>query len=379
MNVEADRILREQSGVISRRQALDAGLADHDIRRMLRRREWALVHDGVYVQHTGPLTWLQRAWSAVLFAWPAALCHDSALRVADGPGRRGRDDNGPIHVAVDRRRTIVAPAGIVAHRLVDLGLKTQWNLSPPRLRVEQAVLDVAAESADDFQAISVLSAAVGSRRTTAERVLQALHERNRIARRAFLIRVLRDIAEGSCSVLEHGYLTRVERPHGLPVPERQVAASSRGPIYRDVDYHRYGLVVELDGRACHDTTEGWDIDKDRDLDAAVDGRDTVRLGWGQVFARPCWTAPRIARLLQVRGWDGELVRCPDCLRDGVDLTSPGDVKATSSARAGPQRQAGASGRAAGTPTDGIPSVTPAAAGSARRASHASPERVRRTP
>jgi hypothetical protein len=41
MNSEVHRILRDQSGVITRRQALTAGLADHDIRRLLRWREWA--------------------------------------------------------------------------------------------------------------------------------------------------------------------------------------------------------------------------------------------------------------------------------------------------------------------------------------------------
>jgi hypothetical protein len=331
MNDELARILREQSGVISRRQALGAGLGDHDIRRLLRRREWALVHGGVYVDHTGPLPWLQRAWAAVLLAWPAALCHDSALRAADGPGKRDRDDAAPIHVAVQRSRAFVAPAGIVPHRLSDLELKTQWNLSPPRLRIEQAVLDVAAEAADDFHSIAVLAAAVQSRRTTAERVLHALHGRSRIARRAFLVGVLRDIGEGTCSVLEHGYLTRVERPHGLAVPERQVAASSRGPIYRDVEYRRYGLVLELDGRVFHTSTEARDRDLDRDLDAAVDGRNTVRLGWGQVFARSCRTAVRVAALLQMRGWEGELMPCAACAPDGGDFTSPGDVRSPLSA------------------------------------------------
>jgi hypothetical protein len=331
MNDENSRILHEQAGVISRRQAHAAGVADHDIRRLLRRREWAPVHDGVYVDHTGPLQWLQRAWAAVLFAWPAAICHDSALRAADGPGKRERDDTDPIHVAVQRNRAFVAPPGIVPHRLADLGLKAQWNLGPPRLRIEQAVLDVAAEAGDDFRAIAVLGAAVQSRRTTAERVLEALHGRTRIARRTFLIGVLRDIAEGTCSALEHGYLTRVERAHGLPVPGRQVAASARGPIYRDVEYRRYGLVIELDGRLFHGSPEARDRDLDRDLDAALDGRSTVRLGWGQVYGRPCRTAARVASLLRTRGWAGQLVRCPGCAHDGGGLTSPGDVRSPLSA------------------------------------------------
>ena len=52
---------------------------------MLRRREWARVHPGVYVAHTGPLSWPQRAWSAVLLVAPAALSGSSALH-AHGVG-----------------------------------------------------------------------------------------------------------------------------------------------------------------------------------------------------------------------------------------------------------------------------------------------------
>lgn len=73
-------LLEAQSGVIRRRQVLDLGGNDNDIERLLRRRQWARVHTGVYVDHTGPLSWLQRAWAAVLLHWPAALAGASALR-----------------------------------------------------------------------------------------------------------------------------------------------------------------------------------------------------------------------------------------------------------------------------------------------------------
>jgi hypothetical protein len=319
MNDTIAHLLDRQSGVICRRQALAAGLAPHDIRRLLRRREWAAVHDGVYVEHTGPLSWQQRAWAAVLLAEPAALCHDSAIRAVDGPGRRDRSEDAPIHVAIDRHRKLLLPAGIVPHRLVGLDDKVLWNSGPPRVRIEHAVLDLAAEADNDFDAIAVISNAVQSRRTTAPRLLAALDSRRRIGRRAFLVALLHDVGSGACSVLEHGYLTRVERPHGLPRAGRQVTASARGPIYRDVEYVAYAMLVELDGRLFHDTAAARDRDLDRDLDAAVDAKFTVRLGWGQCFARPCLTAHRVGRLLQQRGWSGALVSCPLCAGD-LDAT-----------------------------------------------------------
>lgn len=326
---EVDALLRDQAGVISRRQVLAAGELPNDIRRRVRRREWAQVHPGVYVDHTGPLTWLQRAWAAVLYAWPSALSHDSALRAADGPGRRDRTEDEPIHVAVDRNRPLRAPGNVLIHRTVGLATRVSWNLGPPRLRIEHAALDLAAEAADDFAAVSVLADVVQSRRTTVGRLADALGGRQRIARRAFLSAVLRDVGLGTCSVLEHGYLTRVERPHGLPRPRRQSTGPSPRTVYRDVEYDAFGLVVELDGRLFHDTARARDRDLDRDLEAAIDGRQTVRLGWGQVIGRPCETAPRLAALLRQRGWAGQATTCPQCER--VDSESSGDSGSTRSA------------------------------------------------
>jgi hypothetical protein len=132
-------------------------------------------------------------------------------------------------------------------------------------------------------------------------------------RREWITDVLRDVADGACSVLEPGYLTRVERAHGLATDRRQPPrTSTKGLVYRDVEYTN-GLLVELDGRLFHDSTLQRDADFDRDLDAAVDGHSTLRLSWGQVFDWPCWTAGRLAIILQRQGWVSPVKRCgPEC-------------------------------------------------------------------
>jgi hypothetical protein len=327
---DARELLDLQSGVVSRRQALTAGLTPSDVRRLLRRRTWVTIHPGVYVDHTGEPTWLQRAWAAVLLAWPAALCHESALRVADGPGRTA---DGPVHVAIDRHRKISAPSGVVIHRVADLERRVRWNLGPPRYRYEEAALDVAASAASELAAIGTLAAAVQSRRTTARRMLETLEQRERTTRRRWMIGVLADVADGACSVLEHGYATRVERAHGLPRATRQVRATTTlGVVYRDAVSEN--VVIELDGRLFHDTAAQRDRDLDRDLDAAVAGHTSVRIGYGQVFDRPCLTAARIAVLLTQRGWTGRPSACgPDCALRGFPLP-PGDTQTPHNGRTG---------------------------------------------
>lgn len=307
---DLDRLLASQDGVVSRAQALQAGLLPHDVRRLVRRRELATIHPGVYVAHTGPPTWVQRAWGAVLAcASPrgvagaelgAALAGASAMRAADGPGRAGAPE-GPIHVVVPRSRRVVPPAGVTVTRTFLVRDRVQWHLGPPRMRYDEAALDVALGAAGDLAAVGAVARAVQGRHTTAVRMQRALTARTRAPRRDFLDAVLCDVAEGTCSVLEHAFLTRVERPHGLPRADRQLrAGTATGIVYRDAVLGE--RVIELDGRLWHDTAEQRDKDFERDLDAAVDGLDTVRLTWGQVVGRPCSTATKLSVLLERDGW-----------------------------------------------------------------------------
>lgn len=308
---EIAHVLFAQDGVISRRQVLDRGGDDNDIERLLRRRVWARVHPGVYVEHTGPLTLTQREWAAILFAAPAALSGWSALnRHGVRTGSDRTDVMATVEIAVDHRRVIVAPPGVRIVRMRRFGDRVQPHLSPPRIRLEHAVLDAAA-STDELGAVAVVADACRSRRTTPARLLHALEERSRLRHRALLHRILVDVAAGTHSVLEWMYLTRVERPHGLPVARRQRAVGAgRASVYRDVEYSETGTIVELDGRLGHELAVDRWADLARDVEAAADGAVTVRLGWRQILD-PCRTAAAMAQILVARGWASTPTPCSD--------------------------------------------------------------------
>ncbi|MGO3326456.1 hypothetical protein [Gordonia sp. (in: high G+C Gram-positive bacteria)] len=296
-------LLQRQDGVVSRKQALECGCTAADVRRSLRRRDWATIYSGVYVDHTGPLTWRQRAWAAVLDAYSAALCHTSVL-----PGL-----GDTIHIAIEADRKVTSRPGVEVHRRTGLQAYVAWNMCPPRLRIHEVVLDIAASARSETEAIAVLADAVNARITAVPQLRQALAARARMPRRARVVAVLTDIAGGTCSILEHRYLTGVERPHGLPVPVRQAPTSFGRKGFRDLDYPDWGTVVELDGWRFHDTAADRDRDLERDLDAAVgERRLTLHLGFGQVAGRPCETAWKIATALTANGWPGPFVRCPNC-------------------------------------------------------------------
>lgn len=290
----------DQAGVVSRRQLHAAGYAPHDIERMVRRRDLTPMFPGVYLGHTGEPTWLERAWIGLLAVSSevdvsdVALAHRSALRIAEGPGRRDSLED-PVHVAIPDSRRVRSRPGVVVHRTAWLADRRHPRKVPPRIRYEEAVLDVAAELAD-FDALEVLTRAVGGRYSTASRLLAAAQHRPWLRRRTWLVEILADIDQGTHSVLEHAFLEKITRPHGFPAPMRQRRdVTAIGVVYRDAAYR--DLIIELDGRLHHSEMRQRSADLERDLYAAAEGMRTVRLGWGQVVGRPCHTAAALSRLL----------------------------------------------------------------------------------
>ena len=70
------------------------------------------------MDHTGPLSWHQRAWAAVLFYAEAVLCDESALALLGLCEPAGSD---LVHVAVDQtRRVSTRLPGVRLHRVTDL-------------------------------------------------------------------------------------------------------------------------------------------------------------------------------------------------------------------------------------------------------------------
>ena len=218
--MDLDATTKHQDGLISRRQALGHGLSVVEIKRRLRRRDWVAVHPGVYVNHTGKLTWRQRAWAAVLAAGPgAALRLDSALRAHEGPGRKQFDDS-VIHVAVPHGRRLLVAGGratppdrgpLIAGPVEQDTALHQVRRHRPRPRLPRDGADLGGRARRRVRQPADHRA----------RLRDRLDGRKRIAQRDWLRSVLSDVADGTCSVLEHGYLDLVERPHGLPGGTRQ--------------------------------------------------------------------------------------------------------------------------------------------------------------
>lgn len=324
---ELARVMRRQAGVVSRRQVVAAGGTPAFIERQPRRREWVRVHPGVFLDHTGPPSRSQREWAALVRHPGSVLAGRSSLR-ADGIGAEASRRDA-VELAVPHGRHLPRMPGLEVVQLRDFDGVARLDATPPRLRVEAALLMVASACGSEDAAVAVLADAVRTGATTPSRLTGFLAGLPRLPRRALLLEVLDDVGAGAESPLERRYLRDVERAHGLPRGERQVrevvrvvAGEPVRLVVRDVRYRPHTTLVELDGQLAHaDAVDRW-ADLTRDLEAAVNGDVSLRAGWQQVLSR-CRLAVLVGKVLQSRGWVGAPVPCGslDC-----DVRSVGPVR-----------------------------------------------------
>lgn len=299
-------LIQVQSGVISRRQALDKGISSDAIDWQVRSGRWQVLQRGVYLVFTGPPVREAALWAALHAAGPgAALSHQTAaelFKLTDRP-------SAAIHVTIPERRRVVSPPGVVIHRSGRIHEAVHPSLQPSRTRIEETVLDLAEMATTFDRAFAVACCACQRRATTPDLLREAMTKRVKLRWRTELAEALNDIASGAHSLLEYRYVHRVERAHRLPQAARQFRTGSDGPNrYLDNFYRDYGLCVELDGRQAHPDDQRW-LDQRRANAITAQGIRILRYGWTDVDRHYCQTAAQIAAVLSDLGWPGSARAC----------------------------------------------------------------------
>jgi hypothetical protein len=305
-------LAKAQAGVVSREQVRFLGVTDAASERMLREGWWRHLARGIYQTAPTDPTWDGLAWAGVLIGGNRARLGPAASAflhnlVEDAPR--------PIDVLVPVGRS-ARIGGEWRFSRERPGARSARSVNdPPRLTVEDTVLDLSA-TASEGGLVALMTTAVQRRKTTPRRLLAAMNERSRCRHRQLLADILGDVAAGAESPLEMRFLHDVERPHGLPRGDRQ--QSRRGmPYASDVGYDDYQVLVELDGRKGHEG-DGLFRDMKRDNQFALIEWITLRYGWYDVVQRPCLVAFEIAAALVARGWNSLPTRCFRCL-NATDL------------------------------------------------------------
>jgi hypothetical protein len=284
-----------QDGVVTRRQALAAGLSVRQVEWRLTSGRWERAHAGVYQTQPGRRDQASAESAAVLACGTGAVLSHWSVAHHVGLARSAPKQ---IHVSVPSARRVVNPLGVTVYRTVravDASQPWQW---PPRTSVDQTVIDIAAlGTADDAVAIAALACQRG---LTWHEALRAELER-RVAHRwrAVLREALDDIGAGSHSALEVRFVRDVVRAHGLPVPRLQRTTVAG---IHDAGFDEQMVLVELDGLAFHGDPSARLSDTRRDRRSAGVGWLTLRVVWIDVSLHQCTTALDIATVLGSRGW-----------------------------------------------------------------------------
>ena len=130
---------RYQGGIITRRQAIRAGVSADKVAWLLKRGTWRQIYRGVYVTFTGSVDRNARLWAAVLYAGPGAyLSHETAAEV-----NRLTDEESPdINVTIPGNRRISPPPGVAIHLSSRTAMTWQPPGIPPYTIAEETIVDL---------------------------------------------------------------------------------------------------------------------------------------------------------------------------------------------------------------------------------------------
>jgi Transcriptional regulator, AbiEi antitoxin len=295
-----------QAHVVTRDQALGHGLSRHSIGRLVESGAWRRLARGLFL--TVPL---EPSWESL--AWAGVLLGGQFTRL--GPESSGflhqllSEAPHPLDVLVPRERRVEVDG---PWRLIreTPGVRSPRSIKdPPRLTIEATVLDLA-DVRDAGEVAGLITTAVQRRLTTVRRLRRELDERARHRHRSLLRDLLSDVEVGAESPIELRYLRDVERPHGLPKGTRQQSRSGL-PYQTNVDYKKFRVIVELDGRIDHEGM-GQFRDMNRDNRHALVDALTLRYGSYDLASRPCGVAFQVYCVLADRGYLEAFLRCRRC-------------------------------------------------------------------
>ncbi|MGH9053164.1 MAG: DUF559 domain-containing protein [Acidimicrobiia bacterium] len=298
MNGLPDQRAREMASrrhnVITRREAIQAGLSDRMIQTRVRCGLWTRLATGVYQLGGGPR---HAHLAAAVASLPQAIVsHQSAGRLH----LLEYVPNIPLAVTVAARTTHVFP-GVVVHRTDDLAPEHVTEVDDlPVTTVARTIIDLAAVL-HPAHLEQVLEEGLVARRCAIDDIHEHL---GLIARRGKPgVAALRELllTRDGREVVPHSRLERlalqVFGSAGLPNPVCQYPAPWNPDERVDLALPEARLIIELDGRRWHGRQRDFENDRRRDNAAVSAGWRVLRFTWARLREEPGAVCAEVRRAL----------------------------------------------------------------------------------
>src|SRR3954452_7969265 len=294
MDLALAALAARQHGVVGHEQLERIGFGRRAIARRVEAGRLHPIHRGVYAVGHRRLSREGRYLAAVLFVGErAVLSHCAAadlweLRATKRPH---------IDVIAPRHRRGDPIVAVHAHALSSHDATTRHGI--PVTTPLRTLLDLAAVI-DERELERTIRQAEYGRLTTTALLAEAVTSRPRRRGSKSLRNVLARLGEApglTRSELEQRFLRFVRR-HRLPPPELNVRMRiARGQIEADCLWRAQRLIVELDGRAAHDSSSAFETDRRRDSALAAAGWRVVRITSARIHTDGARLAKELRTLL----------------------------------------------------------------------------------
>ena len=304
IDARAELLASRQFGVVGRFQLVAAPSDEAAIASRLRTGRWREVGPGVYAYPGQSETWMRSLWISYLHAGPSAVVsHQAAARL-----RRIVGVPRIISLTVEReRRHVPTWAGSARwHRLDDLAERDICVEQGLRVTTPaRTIVDLAAVVRSQLLLSATEDAIVRKLTTHAE--LGSVLDRVRRKGKPGVLRmcsVLDELGPGNGiapSKLDKA-LSRVVELSGLPAPRKEHPLPSVQCLDGFVDryFPEALLIVEADGRKWHERRRNMARDRERDVEAARAGHQTVRFVWEHLVSDPRGSAAALVDIYSVR-------------------------------------------------------------------------------
>jgi hypothetical protein len=251
-----EQVLRQQCSLITRQQALMAGMTEAALRHRLRADgPWRIVLPGVYLSHNGLLTGGQREAAAVLYAGRG--CVITGLAALARHGVRVPISQ-TVDVLIPHRSSRQSVEFVRVHRTIRMPDKPVIIDGIRWAPVPRAAADAARGQIDARDVRAFVAHAVQQKRCS---VLQLATELRAGSHQGSLAlrEALAEVADGVASVAE-GDLRGLVKSGGLPEPMYNPSLFDGAEFLGKPDawWRDEGVAGEVDSKEWHLSPEDWD-------------------------------------------------------------------------------------------------------------------------